>query len=535
MNTPTSKSISAWTAHDLIDKRLTVYAQRSLLRLLRGNPIQQKVAADLITAVKSGVIEGIYVVNQAKPALRAREIDTYWWLLIPKGTDGVCITTPAHRPPLLALSVAATRNNNRVDRALMIAWMSLTCSTIHNNMLSYDWPLLEQAANGARINSFIDSASTPSLAGVHNPNQRQEIRAKLGMMALLLYYMYQPGLKNIFGPKPRTPQNHEKAWLRIHALALLTNYTHSMDMNYWKGKQEKAVIGEINDGDYRFAELLAASYRPVIGQNNRGKLRKNGQKLYTDYLSGGAGTTCGYLCHWLLWRLGCLDYYAKNKNLLNRSTPISRHIVGRNIGNLQLKMHQFKLWENPKNLKQAANALKPGDIILIATAKAVGGSRHDHVFVYLGQKVTSKGVYWITAETGQELNLKKSAPNIPRSGAIQGGRIKMRKVINRMSKYIRLEDGYPNAPRYVLGVLPLDKLTYQSMPDVDEYYRKQLHEPGVFHQVSPRNAYLNLSKVYDALVNGPIYNHNSSRKITDPKLMLSPGDFNQLLQDAFTP
>lgn len=53
------------------------------MRLLKGDILEQKTTSDLLTVIKNRDIEGVSVVNQGKPALRARAIDTFWWTLIP--------------------------------------------------------------------------------------------------------------------------------------------------------------------------------------------------------------------------------------------------------------------------------------------------------------------------------------------------------------------------------------------------------------------------------------------------------------------
>lgn len=139
------KGMSLWTASDLIDSRLTVYAQRSLLRLLKGSLVEQKVAADLITSVKTGDMEGVYVVNQVKPVQRAREIGTYWWQLIPKGVSIICMVEPKDRAPLLAFSIAAIRTDKRVDAGLMRGWELLMDSSIGDKMIGYGFSVSDQS------------------------------------------------------------------------------------------------------------------------------------------------------------------------------------------------------------------------------------------------------------------------------------------------------------------------------------------------------------------------------------------------------
>lgn len=114
------------TPRDLIHERIDVHAQRSLYRLLTyGNEFEQTVAADLWNDTQLDSLEGIYVVDQGVPAMRARDIGIGWWQIIPKGRPMVVMDKPANRAPLVALAKRILPYDKQVDEALVQAWWDI--------------------------------------------------------------------------------------------------------------------------------------------------------------------------------------------------------------------------------------------------------------------------------------------------------------------------------------------------------------------------------------------------------------------------
>ncbi len=102
---PTSKPrVLTYTTSDVIDKRISVPAQHSLVRLSK-NPATNADAIGMLTEVKAGRLAGIYCVNWEPAALRARRYGRTWWTVIPKGQGAVLMLDPDHSasgPPLIA-------------------------------------------------------------------------------------------------------------------------------------------------------------------------------------------------------------------------------------------------------------------------------------------------------------------------------------------------------------------------------------------------------------------------------------------------
>ena len=112
---------------DLIDSRIDVHAQYALHRMFRSHPAARADAAEMFAAIKAGDLAGIYVVNQAVPALRARKINRWWWELIPKAEDAIVLLDPANPmagPPLIAFRDQVKGNPARLDPALQKSWKS---------------------------------------------------------------------------------------------------------------------------------------------------------------------------------------------------------------------------------------------------------------------------------------------------------------------------------------------------------------------------------------------------------------------------
>lgn len=110
---------------DIIDPRIDVFAQRSLLRLLKGDPGARADAEGMICAVKRGELAGIYKEDERVPALWAATMGLGWWQLIPKGEDVTLIARPDNsRSYLIVFRRQAEIRSNpaRIDPALRTVW-----------------------------------------------------------------------------------------------------------------------------------------------------------------------------------------------------------------------------------------------------------------------------------------------------------------------------------------------------------------------------------------------------------------------------
>jgi hypothetical protein len=126
-----------------------------------------------------------------------------------------------------------------------------------------------------------------------------------------------------------------------------------------------------------------------------------------DWLGGG--TTCGFLPHWLLWKLGC-----KDGAVVNRYEPDSIFAYKDQVNLGRFYSHKlFTKVAFPGNPKGPNDDLflerkiypKTGDAVIIQGNKSPKGYDTSHIFILLDDgiwdpKVKGKGT-WRVAETGQ--------------------------------------------------------------------------------------------------------------------------------------
>lgn len=113
--------VPPWTPKDVLDARIDVQAQYALFRMLKGTPAQRVDASHMLSAVKSGALQGIYQENQKVPALRAQALGTWWGRILPRGVEGICMTEPASKPPVVAMRQGTPTDKARYDRSLAAA------------------------------------------------------------------------------------------------------------------------------------------------------------------------------------------------------------------------------------------------------------------------------------------------------------------------------------------------------------------------------------------------------------------------------
>lgn len=85
--------VLTYTTREVIDQRISIPAQHSLVRLSK-NPATSAEAVGLLDAVKRGRLGGIFCVNWKAPAQRAIRFGQSWWTVIPSGEDAVLMLDP---------------------------------------------------------------------------------------------------------------------------------------------------------------------------------------------------------------------------------------------------------------------------------------------------------------------------------------------------------------------------------------------------------------------------------------------------------
>lgn len=85
--------VLTYTTKDVIDKRISVPAQHSLVRLSK-NPATRTDAVRILGEIKAERLAGIYCVNWEIPAKRALRFQRSWWTVIPPGENSVLMLDP---------------------------------------------------------------------------------------------------------------------------------------------------------------------------------------------------------------------------------------------------------------------------------------------------------------------------------------------------------------------------------------------------------------------------------------------------------
>jgi outer membrane protein OmpA-like peptidoglycan-associated protein len=120
-----STDVSSLSRAALIHPRIDFHAQEALYRMSRGNAAARASAGGMLAAVQTGELEGIYIVNQAKPAIRARKMNLGWWEIMPGNQDAILLldpTAPGSGSPMVAFRDGVKSDPARLDAALHLAW-----------------------------------------------------------------------------------------------------------------------------------------------------------------------------------------------------------------------------------------------------------------------------------------------------------------------------------------------------------------------------------------------------------------------------
>jgi hypothetical protein len=141
--TTAAPRVLTYSTRDVIDSRISVPAQHSLVRLSK-NPSTNSEAVAMLAEIKARRLAGIYCVNWKASAQRAIKLGKTWWTVIPREEDAVLMLDPANLsngPPLIAFrreldhrreqGCGLLQNEQpippspaRLDAALLKAWSS---------------------------------------------------------------------------------------------------------------------------------------------------------------------------------------------------------------------------------------------------------------------------------------------------------------------------------------------------------------------------------------------------------------------------
>lgn len=174
-------------------------------------------------------------------------------------------------------------------------------------------------------------------------------------------------------------------------------------------------------------------------------------EIAPNYKEGkNSGTSCGFLCHWLLWKLGC-----RTGTLINRDDALwnvgrektdplyIKYAAGKNIS---------KIFASPAFVPfKAGSVPEHGDIVYIAkrTELEKGIYTSEHVMVFSESVAIGSKVVWRTYDAGQR-NTKNQQCARPVESTLVGG-----------GKQLKRPD---NAVKDIMGWISLDKLSWDALP-----------------------------------------------------------------------
>jgi hypothetical protein len=154
--------ILTYTTRDVIDQRISVPAQHSLVRLSR-NPPTNADAVSLLEAVKAGRLGGIFCVNWQKPAQRAIRLGKSWWTVIPSGEDAVLMLDPDN--PLSGQPFIAFRRELDPDCGLLSGEQRFASLPSRlDAALRKAWAAFERMRSGQVTQCQVPSQDRPALA-----------------------------------------------------------------------------------------------------------------------------------------------------------------------------------------------------------------------------------------------------------------------------------------------------------------------------------------------------------------------------------
>lgn len=107
---------------ELLDQRIDIKAQVSLMRKLAGSRAQRREASSMFLAIKDGTLDGMLLNWRKAVADRGASMTPQkgWWQLIPSGQTSTCLQEPAGADPMIIFRKNMTQP--QVDAALSSAW-----------------------------------------------------------------------------------------------------------------------------------------------------------------------------------------------------------------------------------------------------------------------------------------------------------------------------------------------------------------------------------------------------------------------------
>ena len=236
-----------YTTRDVIDQRISVPAQHSLVRLSK-NPVTSADAVGLLEAVKAGRLGGIFCVNWQKPAQRAIRLGKSWWTVIPPGEDAVLMLdpgNPTNGQPLIAFrreldprpkqgcgrlpnEKLLPPSPSRLDAALRKAWSTYTLFRNHRltsctRVVSDDGVIAAELAGTRQLSLVPRNLSPPILCSAASADPG-EVRKRCQQLGCPLFATCSDDGTEMFltecgrGPCPFCPPGFDELLVRAYCV-----------------------------------------------------------------------------------------------------------------------------------------------------------------------------------------------------------------------------------------------------------------------------------------------------------------------------
>lgn len=125
-----SSNIPAYTQCDFIHDNIDVAAQYALYGMLKADPESRKASVQMLAAVKTGLLGGIYQEDQKVPALRAVQLGLGWYGPLidsyrKSASSAACVPPaphPSHKLPIISFRKSLAKNHAELGRQLLQVW-----------------------------------------------------------------------------------------------------------------------------------------------------------------------------------------------------------------------------------------------------------------------------------------------------------------------------------------------------------------------------------------------------------------------------
>jgi hypothetical protein len=171
------------------------------------------------------------------------------------------------------------------------------------------------------------------------------------------------------------------------------------------GEHRLNLATEDMDTRRAVAVALVRAYLPCSPKEHESRYEEIAREF------GGVGTTCGYLPHWLWYRLGCRDPKWCNRTI--DGTPCV-YKDGKNIAAI------FNEGRGPFVPHRSSTVYLPGDVFYVYDG--VNGPAHNPNSEHVGVLLEDNGTSWLVGHGGQIGNAFQIA-TLKRSGSRLGSRV----------------------------------------------------------------------------------------------------------------